>query len=330
MILKSYEIQNIEILNHKYYLLYGENEGYKKDILNKIKLKFQGDTFSYEESEILKEKDKFLEECLNNSLFQNNKLIIISKSSDKIQNVAEEIIKKEIKDIKLILIAEKLEKKSKLRVFFEKNLNTFSVPLYEDNFQTLNTIAKKFIREKNINLSQQNINFLIERARGDRLNLKNELEKIEFLSQTKKKIDFEEILKLSNLAENYSFSDLVDSFLCKNRKNIIKILNENNFNNEDCILILKIFLFKIKRLINIKEQNIKNKNIENIINHYKPPIFWKEKELIRLQIKGWTAIQTQSLLIKVNNLELQIKKLPHLGIIAMKNFLLNYLEQANN
>ena len=330
MILKSYEIQNLEILNHKYYLLYGENEGYKKDILNQIKLKFQGDIFSYEESEILKEKDKFIEECLNNSLFQNNKLIIISKSSDKIQNVVEEIIKREIKDIKIILIAEKLEKKSKLRVFFEKNLNTFSVPLYEDNFQTLNTIAKKIIREKNINLSQQNINFLVERARGDRINLKNELEKIELLSQTRKKINFEEIIKLSNLAENYSFSDLADSFLCKNRKNIIKILNENNFNNEDCILILKIFLSKIKRLINIKKQNIKNKNLEDIINHYKPPIFWKEKELVRLQIKGWTAIQTQSLLIKVNNLELQIKKLPHLGIIAIKNFLLNYLEKANN
>ena len=324
MILKSYEIEKIKNNNHKFYLLYGENEGFKEEVISKIKFKYLDNVFFYEESEIIKEKNKFLEEILNTSLFENKKLIIISRSTDKIFNIIEEITKKEIKDIIIILKSGKLEKKSKIRIFFEKNANTVCIPFYEDNAQTLGLIAKNFIKEKNINLSQQNINFIVDKARGDRLNLKNELEKIELLSITKKRIDIEHILKLSNLAENYSFSELADNYLSKNKKKIIKILNENNFSHEDCILVLRIFLLKIKRLINLKNYNKITKNIDEVITQYKPPIFWKDKEIIKQQIKHWTTLQAKNLLIEVNNIELLIKKEPQLALITTTNFILDF------
>ena len=83
---------------------------------------------------------------------------------------------------------------------------------------------------------------LVERCRGDRLNLYNELEKIENFLKYKKQINLEEILKLTNLSENYDLSELVDYSLIKNQKKTLNILNENNFANEDSILILRTFL----------------------------------------------------------------------------------------
>jgi DNA polymerase-3 subunit delta len=216
-----------------------------------------------------------------------------------------------------------LDKKSKLRVFFEKNSNTICIPFYEDNVQTLDIIANNFIKEKKINLSQENLNLIIDRARGNRVNLKNELEKIELLAETQKIIDINHILKLSNLSENYDFSELIDSSLSKNKKKLIKILNENNFVSEDCIVILRILLSKLKRLLKIKALYKINKNIDGIINHYKPPIFWKEKEIIKQQINIWSYEKIKDLIIETNNIEYLIKKSPQAAVISTTNFVLD-------
>ena len=286
MIIKSFELKNKNLNKINFYLLYGNNKGFIDETINKsLKPILSKNVYNYDETEILKEPSKFEEDILNKSFFENEKLIIISRASDKIYQMIDDIVNKDVSDIAIILKSDVLEKKSKIRIFFEKNSNTVCVPFYEDNHQTLSLIAQNFLKKKQINISQENINLLIERARGDRLNLNNELEKIEFFSKNKKKIEINEILKLTNLAENFSVSELVESSLVRNKKKTLTILNENNFDPDECILILRVYLSKLKRLLKIQEQIKSTNNIDNIISSYRPPIFWKEKEIVKQQIK---------------------------------------------
>ena len=223
-----------------------------------------------------------------------------------------------------------VRKKSKIRNFFEKDKRVICIPVYEDTFQALDTITKNFIKENNINLSQQIVNFIIERAKGDRINLKNELNKLKYFSKNKKKIELEEILKLTNLAENYDISELVNNSLAQNVKKTLHILNENNFASEDCIIVVKIYLAKLKRLLKIKSEIIKNNNIEKVISSYKPPIFWKEKEIVKQQVKIWDCNKIENLIINTNELEYQIKKNPSTSTLLLTNFIIEKTLKANN
>ena len=327
MILKSYELGQKNLKNIKYFLFYGNNKGFIKDSIKKIAPLEKNKILKYEENEIIKNIEEFNENISNKSFFENEKFIIIFRATDKIFKIVEEIVEKNIDDTSILLISEVLEKKSKLRNFFEKSKVTICVPFYEDNSQTLNLLASNFFKEKKISLSQQNVNLLIERSRGDRINLYNELEKIENFLRNKKQIKLEEILKLTNLSENYDLSELVDYSLAKNKKKIINILNENNFANEDSIIILRIFIRKLKRLLKIHLQNINENNIEKTITNFKPPIFWKEKDILRDQLKILNLDKIKELLIKVNKIELLIKKYPLNSTNIVTDFV---LEQANN
>ena len=309
MIIKVFELKKKNLGKFNFFLLYGNNKGLiKETIENYLKLILPKNINNYEESDILQNPENFKESLLTKSFFEDKKLIIITRVSDKILNTIEEIIEKNLNDISIILECSQLDKKSKLRNFFEKSKEAICIPFYEDNNQTLDNIVKNFLKEKKINLSQQNINVIIDRSRGDRLNLKNELDKIELYSSNKKKIDFEEIIKLTNLSENYDISELVESSLTKNQRKTLNILNENNFGSEDCVLIVRIFLSKLKRLLKLKSDFNKNNNLEKTISSYKPPIFWKEKELLKQQIKIWDYNKIKDLIIKTSNLEYEIKK----------------------
>ena len=155
---------------------------------------------------------------------------------------------------------------------------------YEDNNQTLNSIISQFFRNKKISISQQLINILIERSRGDRKNLNNELAKIESFLLNKKNINLQEIIKLTNLADNYSASELIDHSLAKNTRKTVTILNENNFSDEDSIIIIRTLLAKLKRLVKIYELVDEKNNIDQAVSSFKPPIFWKDKPLVTQQI----------------------------------------------
>ena len=331
MIIKSFELKNKNLNKINFYLLYGNNKGFIDETINKsLKPILSKNVYNYDETEILKEPSKFEEDILNKSFFENEKLIIISRASDKIYQMIDDIVNKDVSDIAIILKSDVLEKKSKIRIFFEKNSNTVCVPFYEDNHQTLSLIAQNFLKKKQINISQENINLLIERARGDRLNLNNELEKIEFFSKNKKKIEINEILKLTNLAENFSVSELVESSLVRNKKKTLTILNENNFDPDECILILRVYLSKLKRLLKIQEQIKSTNNIDNIISSYRPPIFWKEKEIVKQQIKTLNCEDIKKLIIKTNEIELQVKRRPLISLNILTNFILELTITTNN
>ena len=245
MIIKSFELSKIDLAKNKFFLLYGENEGLKKQsIEDKFKKLYSENIYTYEESEIIKNKESFFNNILTKSFFENEKLIIINRATDKIKDTIEELLEKEIKDLVLILNAGGLEKKSKIRTKNEKNKGIICVPFYEDNEQTLSALVNNFFRKNKVPISQQSINLIVQRSRGDRLNLQNELEKIQSYTQNKTKIEIEELLKLTNLAENYSVSELIDGCLAKNKKKTINILNENNYSLNECILIIRTSLIK--------------------------------------------------------------------------------------
>ena len=324
MILKSFELNKLKLENYNFYLFYGDNEGLKEDsIKNFFVKKYQNKIHRYEEKEILDNIDDFYNNIFTKSFFDKEKLIVINRVSDKIREIVEELIEKKIEDIQFILNSKNLEKKSTLRKVFEKEKSIVCVPFYEDNNQTLNAIISQFFRDKKIPISQQLINILIERSRGDRKNLNNELQKIENFSLNKKNINLQEIIKLTNLADNYSASELVDYSLAKNTRKTITILNENNYSDEDNIIVIRTLLTKIKRLLKIHELIDERNGIDQVISSFKPSIFWKDKPLVIQQARSWKKLELKNLIYKSNEIELLIKKNSAIGKNILSDFIIN-------
>ena len=320
MILKSYEITNINLHKNNLVLFYGKNEALKDQAINLINKNKQ--IFIFDEKEILENQNYFLETVTTKSLFEKEKTILIKRASDKILKVIEYIYSKDLKDINIIVNSDELEKKSKLRIFFEKGKECVCVPFYPDNEQTLIKLAYNFFKENKIMVTQYSINQIVNKTLGDRKGLINELEKIAQFSKDKKNIKDEDIAKIINLNENYSISELVNNFLAKNKKKIVNILNENNYSNDDCVLIIRSFLNKSKKILKLSEEYEKNNNINITISNARPPIFWKEKEITIQQIQKWKPKKIKQLIYRLNELELNIKKNFNNSICLTTDFIL--------
>ena len=331
MILKSFELNKLKLNDYNFYLFYGANEGLKEEsIKNLFEKNYIDKIYRYEEKEILDNINDFFNTILTKSFFDNEKLIIINRATDKVKLILEELIEKNPSDTLFILNSKNLEKKSVLRKFFEKEKTIICVPLYEDNNQTLNSIIGQFFRNKKIPISQQLINVLIERSRGDRKNLNNELAKIESFSLSKKNINFQEIIKLTNLADNYSATELIDHSLAKNTRKTINILNENNYSDEDNIIIIRTLLSKLKRLVKIYELIDTKNNIDQAISSFKPAIFWKDKPLVTQQIKSWEKNELKNLIYESNKIEFLIKKNSSIAKNILSDFIINNSKKTNN
>ena len=331
MIIKNYEIPKLDLKKNNYFLFYGDNEGLKEEIIEKrFERNYKDKIFRYEEKEILENKGEFFDNILTKSFFDNEKLIIINRATDKIKEIIENLIEKNPSDVQFILNSKNLEKKSTLRKFFEKEKSIICAPFYEDNNQTLNSIISQFFRNKKIPVSQQLINILVERSMGDRKNLNNELNKIESFYLNKKNITLQQIIKLTNLADNYSASELIDHSLAKNTRKTITILNENNYSDEDNIIIIRTLLTKLKRLLKIYELVDEKNNIEQAISTFKPPIFWKDKPLVAQQLRSWRKNELSSLIYESNEIEFLIKKNAGLGKNILSDFIINNSKKTNN
>ena len=325
MIIKSFELDKLKSYKSNIHLIYGNNEGIKEDIINNYYLKnFEGEILKYDEQDILTNKDEFISSLINKSLFETEKLIIISRGTDKLTTVINELLDRNEIGAKIIIKSSNLEKKSKLRNLFEKEKKVICTPVYEDDSRSLNFIINNFLKDHKLSLSQEIKNILIERSNGDRINLKNELSKLKNLSITKKKLSIEDVLKLSNLAENYSVFELSDNYLAKNSKKVSNILNENNYSSDDCILIIRTILNKSKRLLKIRNEVDNNKNIDQVISTIKPPIFWKEKEIVKKQAQSWSTNEVKDIIFKINDLEALVKKNTANSMLFVSNFISNH------
>ena len=328
MIIKSYEINKIKDKNFSYFLFYGKNQGLKTEAINYL-LKDEVSIDKYEESEVLEKSNEFYDSLLSKSLFSEKKNIIIKRATEKIISLLIEIIERNLKDILIIIEANVLEKKSKLRSLFEKDKRCVCVPFYEDNEQTLYNFADNFFKNKKISISPININLIVNKSNNDRQNLLNELDKIEYYAKKGKKISEDVIYKITNLSENYSISELIDNCLAMNKKKVIHILSENNFSNEDCMIIIRTLLNKSKKILKLSNDYEKNNNIDLTISSAKPPIFWKDKEITKQQIFKWKPNHIKNLIFQIDKIELMVKKNYENSVNLVTDFILQQCSSGN-
>ncbi len=325
MILKSYDLKKPNLELNKILLFYGKNEGLKNETIKNL-LADKNEVSHYDELEILQNNEIFFDEIFSKSLFEKEKIIVIKRATDKILKIIEELNSKNLKDVAVIINANNLEKRSKLRTFFEKNKKYVCVPFYADTEQTLSKLTYNFLKEKNILISQANTNLIINKCNGDREILFNELRKLEYFTKGGKKINTENIEKLTNLVENHSIQELIDNCLAKNEKKTIYILKENNFSTEDTIVIIRSFIIKAKKILALTTIFETSKNIDLAISSAKPPIFWKDKEITKQQIYKWKPKNIRELIYKLSNIELKIKK----NIVNSVNLITDFiLEQTS-
>ena len=337
MIIKSYEVKKNKsnLLKNNFILLYGENLGLKKDIKDFITAEINQKDDSIEilslyESEILNNEENFYNLAYTKSLFYNKKIITIYEATDKITKKINDIYAKYPENLFLIIFSEILEKKSKLRDFFEKNKKTICIPCYLDNEKNLEIIAQSELKKNNITISKEAINLLIEKSNSDRNNLRNEIKKIKSYSLNKKNLELHEIKSLINFSGNYKSDILVNECLCGNIAQYKKIISELYVSTIKQILLLRILINKIHRLLQIKEQENKSNNLDDLINASKPAIFWKEKPLIKKQLSIWSLNDLKTIIGDINNTELLCKKNPQISKSIFFNFFSKICKKANN
>ncbi len=321
MIIKTFEINKKKIDKQNFFLVYGENEGLKREVIQNLQKNFNGNIDNYDEAQILVDKEIFYEKIFNQSFFDKEKIIIVNRCSEKIYELIENILEKNISGTKIILNANILEKKSKLRNLFEKNEELIVIPTYKDTSLSLLEIARKFFYNYKVSISQEAINLLVSRCNGDRGHLKSELDKVLIYMHGEKNINSEEIYKLTNLSENFSINELVDNSLSKNYQKTSEIINESNYKLEDGMIILRTFLQRAKRLLNIYEKQNNNVSFDSLINDYKPPIFWKDKPVVKKQLENWSKSKMEDLINNINKTETYLKKNSPIGLMLVFNFI---------
>ena len=335
MLIKSYEIlkKDLNFLNS--FLIYGENTGLKQDIVKSVielkeKKNIKYKQFKFEEEEIIKNQNDFFNLIFSGSLFDKKKVIFVNRTTDRLFNLISEISKKDIKDILIFFEADQLEKKSKIRNLFEKDKNLVCIACYQDNNFDLIKIINDEIKQTKIKLSTESINLLIERASGDRNNLRNEVNKLKSFALDKQMVSYDQVKELTNMVGNYQNDYIVNICLNGDKKKLNKILRENNFSFEDFLILLKIFSKKIHRLLKIKIFNRLEKNLDQIFNQIRPPIFWKEKEDVKKQVRLWNEKKLNLIIKKINEIELNCKKNHELATNITLDFLSTVCDEVNN
>ena len=329
MIVKNFELKNF-INKKKLFLIYGENEGLKEDLILEFSKDYSKEnTFNYSEKEIFLNLENFYNNIFSQSFFEKKKLIIVNNASEKIKGEIELILTKNIEDITLIFLSNILEKKSRLRNLFEKDKNLICVAVYKDDHRVLFNLANSFFKSKKIDISTESINLIIERSSEDRKHLRNELKKIDCFFGNKKKIDINDLIKLTNLSENHSINKIVDMSLAKDTKQSLRALNENIFSADDIIIIIRSYLIKSKRLLKLTTELERNKNIDQVISASKPPIFWKDKDVVKKQLKIWNKESTIALIQNINEVELQLKKNAGSSLNILQNFIIEQSLKPN-
>ena len=335
MIIKSYELQKkvSNFLKYNFFLLYGENFGLKKDIKDLIKAKVNDEKveiLSLYENEIIDNEENFYNAAYSGSLFNNKKIIIIYEATDKIFKKINDVYEKYPENITIIIFSEILEKKSRLRLFFETNDKTVCIPCYLDSVKDLEIIAKLELKKNNVVLSQEILNLLIEKSNFDRNNLRNEIEKIKSYALNKKNLELEEVKSLINFSGDYKSDVLINECLCGNILQYNKILSELYVDTVNQILLLRILANKINRLLKMKEQKSETKNLDDLINASKPAIFWKEKPLIKKQLSIWNLSDLKKIIYEINYTELLCKKNPQISKIIFFGFFSKICKKASS
>ena len=327
MIYKSYQIEdNISVLKGDMSIFYGENLGLKIDFKKKLKNCYKTASINLlSQDEVLKNSTDFYSSFVNQSLFSEQKIYFIDSVNDQILNLLEELEDK-IDNNKIFMFADKLEKKSKLRSYFEKSKNFGIIPCYPDNEINLRKIINNRLKNY-IGITAQHIQLLINYSNLDRVKLNNELDKIDTYFY-KKKITETELLELLNLKENDDFTLIKDAALNGNNKQINQLLSSTFIQDDKIIYYINVINQRLNKLYEILSVN--DKSVEQTIDNLKPPIFWKDKNNVLEQCKKWNCKKINIVLKEIFDFEVKFKSSTDLNKnILMKKTLIDICNFAN-
>ena len=329
MIHKSYLVEeNFENIKNNLILFYGENLGLMDDFKNKIfDINARHQILRFSQDDIFKNLDIFIQEIKNVSLFNDKKIFLINNVNDKILKVIQEIIP-DINENKFFLFAEILDKKSKLRNFFENEKKTDIIPCYEDNYLSIKNIIKKKLKGYT-GLTPEIIGMITENCNNNRIKLKNEIQKIKTYFDNKI-INSNKLMDLLNLQENENFNNVKDSAFNGKNQSTNQLLNTTIIESEKSTLYLASIYQRLIKLREIIDKNTDN-NIEKTINKIRPPIFWKDKPTITNQAKIWNKDKLNKAINITYDIELKIKSNSNLDRkIMLKKLIVDVCNLANS
>ena len=326
MIHKSYLVEdNIDAIQNKLVLIYGENIGLINDLKVKIIKKHKGNKIlRFYQEDLFNNQDKIYDEINNNSLFEDKKIIFIDNVNDKILSLIEDVLTK-LNNNFIYLFSDLLEKKSKLRNFFEKRKELDIVPCYNDKEITL----EKIIRKKLIGcsgLTKTSIDIIIENCTHDRNKINNEINKIKTYFYNKP-INIEDVIKLINFRENEDFSEIRDTSISGKKNETNNLLGSTNIQPDKTFYYLSLMNLRFIKLITVLQNK---ESLEKSINNLKPPIFWKDKPIFINQAKLWD-IRKLKLALK-NSYEVEIKLKANSDLnksILLKKYILDICNLAS-
>ena len=311
MLLKSQELnlKKKDFFKGKIILLYGENQDLIKDLNEQIIIKFSDEKIIAKnifEDDIIKDPENIINYYLNGSLFDDNKNISVIKScSDKILDTINKI-KNNVNDSFIILNSEILLKNSKLRQFGEYDKLAICIPCYQETKLDIKRFLIEQIQISKLQLSETQIEIIINSSSLKRSKIKEVIEKLNLYKSSEKITDsvIEEICTDPDLKKN---DEIIDILLSKKESQINSFIsNMSNYEKNfiEVIIILRSFIIRILEI----QKNNKNLSIDERIERYKPPIFWKEKDRIKNILKDWKVNDLEKFLSNLNKIETDFKK----------------------
>jgi len=311
MLIKPQELnlKKKDFFKGKIILLYGENQDLIKDLNEQILIKFKDEQKIQKnifEEDIIKDPQNIINYFINGSLFDENKnILVIKNSSDKIIETLNKI-KNNIDENTIIINSEILLKNSKLRQFGEYDKLAVCIPCYQENKIDITRFLVQQLQINKIQLPEKQIEIIINSSSLKRSKIKEVIEKINLYKNSKIITDqiIEEICTDMDLKKN---DEIIDILLSKNEKNINEFIsNMSNYEKNfiEIIIILKSFIIKILDI----QKNNKNLSIDERIERYKPPIFWKDKDRIKNILKTWNTNNLEKFLSNLNIIETEFKR----------------------
>ena len=305
MLIKSYLLeQNINLVKkNTFTLFHGENLGLQNDFKKKLKINYKDfKIITFHQDEIIKNNDMFFDEINNISLFGDKKVYFIEQANDKILETLD-CIKSNDDELRFFIFSEQLDKKSKLRLFFEKSQINAIIPCYKDNDITIKKIIMDTLKGFE-NLTPQITNLITDNCNLNRIKLNNELEKITTFFQNKK-LEIEKIEELLDIRTNDDFNQLKDQALLGNKKKTNILLSDTIIEEEKNLYYLNLINQRLLKIYEVLKSN--NTSIETSINNLKPPIFWKDKANFSAQTKKRNKEKIKKILDEIYKLELKLK-----------------------
>lgn len=324
MILKSFEIENNiqKIQQYKFVLIYGENIGLKETLKkNIINLNLKAEIINLYQEDVNKNKNIILNEIKNISLFSEEKIIVLNQIDEKNIIELDKILQSKEK-IKIILIADLLDKKSKLRTIFEKEKDLAIIPCYNDNDITLRKLINSELKEFK-NLNSNVINMILNYSNLNRKTIINNLDKIKSFYD-KKVLSEESLEELLNSDRNELFENIRDASLIGDKTKLNNLLSNFAFSNEDAYLYLNMINYRLIKLLEIHKTNESFDDFNVTITKMRPPIFWKDKPVYLKLLKRWHKQSILEALEYLGHTEEKLKKNSSLNSLTMvKNSILN-------